>query len=597
MAKAKKKKKSSTWWFKDYEYDYRTESSTFGGGTRGWMSKLGSNYSSYYGGYSRGSKNEKVDVIRNLLSQLQKSVNLVASNEGEITLKWSDGKKVNGETKNTVYLSPSNLVVDGKISESTVDAMTGKVYLAANLIESLDENCYEKSKELRKSDKTKAIAKTSNYLWEALETSISRKEILDKWAGFDTYINADAKASSASKEKFQEFLDSSVEKPSLEAAIAGISWNLLNQSDKVNIPSCYDACIDVAASHLSDEIAKSKRFDACLKMTTKIAEILGAKDSRPLEMPKVCDSGMFGALVESDLEESEKKLLASEGAPDADKGHKSCSFRLAGKASRAEYLKFVNQSKSAINEIAKSLSFRNTESYMHSFGQLRGEIDENSLHKLRLNDKRVMFLKDTISRKKVAVCLLVDESGSMENHAERGPSRITSAMKVAIVINEALKRVNGVSVSVYGHTANHGEHHGCLVTEYLTPRNPHEESIVKMSALSNNLDGFAIFNSASKFGKDYADCSEKILFSISDGQPAAYDYGGASAMKHINECCLQSKHRFGVKVYGIGIDNAYTVNAGRIMYGEGNFTVLKDVDSSASVMARFIRQICLNMKL
>jgi nitric oxide reductase activation protein len=115
---------------------------------------------------------------------------------------------------------------------------------------------------------------------------------------------------------------------------------------------------------------------------------------------------------------------------------------------------------------------------------------------------------------------------------------------------------------------------------------------MEIDARCQNHDSYAILHTANIFNRDYLDYDRKILFVISDGEPAGSGYGGLPARKHmlnVSQACSKK----GIEVYGVGIDNAFTNAAGAAMYGDNKFVVLSDVRSSLGIMSRFIRQIAM----
>lgn len=268
---------------------------------------------------------------------------------------------------------------------------------------------------------------------------------------------------------------------------------------------------------------------------------------------------------------------------------KNHEFVIAGEGDKAQFNAVLKKHSSAIRSIRNSLSFRNNSMKMPSYGHRSGDIDENALFKIKMDDDRIMLRSDTISEKNIAVCLLVDESGSMDGE------RVRNARDVAITLASALGGVSGIVTSVYGHTAEE-EVDGCTIREYFTPRNPKLSSCMWMSGRCENHDGFAIQHTANAFYRDYGAYDRKIMFVISDGQPAGSNYGGSTARKHMKKVSDACRSKLGIEVYGIGIDRAYEDRLGNEMYGQGNFVVLDDVSSSLPIMSRFIRQVAMSMK-
>ena len=630
------------WWFDRYDYDYRDFSYSRESGSRGWMSKLGG-YDDYgYSGWYGSRKDDPKWVFQNLLNQLQNSANIIGdTNDGVIKVKWSNGMDRNSASDTVVFLSPDNLTnKDGEIEEETVDAMTGKVYLASAMRDTVDDDSYLAAQVAREKSQKSHIHRGAVKIWEAIETSIARHKVIEDWVGFAPYICKDSERSSASKDQIQKFIDASSEEPNIDAAVLAISWNLLNPNDRVRIPDCYDSCVDAAADALSKEINRKDRFRTAFSLSSKIASLLpktpkeedssegdgdgdgensedecncaDCRSKRKKEQeksrkkeekscPKVLDSSLLGDRVENATDESlsnqdaerddesdtDKKVdITLDGDGDFSNSHE---FVIAGEGNNAQFNAVLKKHSSAIRSIRNSLSFRNNSMKMPSYGHRSGDIDENALFKIKMDDDRIMLRSDTISEKNIAVCLLVDESGSMDGE------RVRNARDVAITLASALGGVSGIVTSVYGHTAEE-EVDGCTIREYFTPRNPKLSSCMWMSGRCENHDGFAIQHTANAFYRDYGAYDRKIMFVISDGQPAGSNYGGSTARKHMKKVSDACRSKLGIEVYGIGIDRAYEDRLGNEMYGQGNFVVLDDVSSSLPIMSRFIRQVAMSMK-
>lgn len=673
------KKSSKGWWWRDYDYDYRDYSYSKGSGSRSWMSKIGGGYSD---DYWKPEKNT-TEVYQDLLNQLQNSANIIGSDDrGQVVVHWSNGADVNDMKADAagchnIYLSPDNLLSTSsssgrsEISEEVLDAMTGKVYLASSLRETVDQKAYDQAKSARSfvtakkakvrgnahclcgSGKTFSSCCSSKFdapanvvsntvtLWEAIETSIARSKHIEDWPGHGTYIAQDAERSSATKQEVQDFIDASVDKPSVDAATLAIAWNLLNSSDPVTIPDCYDQCIEAASEMMEEEIEAEDRFQSCEELTKKIYKILKTKEMEGSSegdpdsesegenddkgspsggedgdddgseseggegKPSVCDSSLLGESVgnstdinlsqqeaseETGMSEEEKAEISANVPDDlCDLGEKFDLIKVNATARHnSEYREVVTSHRSEIGAIRSSLMFRSNIAKMVSYGHRSGDIDDNSLFKIKMNDDRVMTKTDMISSKKIAICLLVDESGSMGCG-----TRVQDARNVAIVMAEGLRGMDGMSVSIYGHSAEESSKHPNLtLREYYSPRQNNLACCMEISARSQNHDSYAILHTANIFNRDYFEYDRKILFVISDGEPAGSSYGGSPARKHmlsVSEACRKK----GVEVYGIGVDNAFSEAMGKSMYGENKFVVLKDVRGSLGIMSRFVRQIAM----
>lgn len=132
----------------------------------------------------------------------------------------------------------------------------------------------------------------------------------------------------------------------------------------------------------------------------------------------------------------------------------------------------------------------------------------------------------------LALFVLVDESGSMSWN-----NRIAAAARATVLL-EAVARSINVPCAIYGHTEED-------VVQMIKYRDFDDDADAKfklpsLSARYNNRDGFAL-----KFGLEkLANRPEerKLLIIISDGQPAAMNYGGRAAIADMQEVIDEYKH-------------------------------------------------------
>lgn len=157
----------------------------------------------------------------------------------------------------------------------------------------------------------------------------------------------------------------------------------------------------------------------------------------------------------------------------------------------------------------------------------------------------------------IAVCLLIDESGSM-----CCSDRITKARAAALIIHDFCKCLE-IPIGVYGHTEE------CDVelysyAEYNSLDGNDAYRIMDMSARSGNRDGAALRFAAERLMERPE--AIRLLILISDGQPAASGYYGTAAEADLRGI-KQEYSRKGLKLFSaaIGEDKA---NIKRI-YGDG----------------------------
>lgn len=126
----------------------------------------------------------------------------------------------------------------------------------------------------------------------------------------------------------------------------------------------------------------------------------------------------------------------------------------------------------------------------------------------------------------LAVSLLIDESGSMSG------TRIAAAMKMAMLVEDFTRGLQ-IPLAVTGHYNSGGVH----LTPYIRFDEPVSQNnkyrLSSMSAGGCNRDGFALRYCVKKLEEQ--DAASKIMIIISDGQPNAECYGGATAKQDLQE--------------------------------------------------------------
>ena len=621
---------------------------------KGWMSKFD------VGHYFLTESNNEKRIYSNILRQLQNSANIIGNKSDcsrEIKVLWSDGSNVNDISNDNIYISPDKLISGGKVNDELLEAMTGKVYVASYLRETVDIEAYNDSMfdVVNMSDYMHPednIVSNGIFLWRTLEIVNARELIAENWAGFIPYVNKEKVYNSIKKNTVKKFVNS--EEISLDAAICYISWNYQNSDDLIN-HEIYNKCLELFYNELERDSSENN-YKFCVNVVRKVWEMLqqecgedgsesspedqdgsessdsqdgsdsspeaqegsdlgeGSQDSigegkeekeaqegsqKPklqepageYSGPKTFDSSLLGEKVKSSVEEDLSESYVDDVSAPSKLNDVGRNYKLVDltvdEYKIQEYNKIVNDHRSEIRSIVNSLSFRNNTQSNFSYGNRSGDIDENNLYKIKMNDDRIMTRRDVVGSKKIAICLLVDESGSMSGQ------RIINARNVSIVLAESMKSVEGIDLSIYGHTAeeyNISGGEGVCLREYVSPRKPHIHNCMCMEARLENHDGYAILHTSKLFLQDYADYDRKIMFVISDGEPAGSKYHGRLAMEHVRDCTNNSRSK-NLEVYGIGVCDAFSSEKGELMYGADNFVVLSNVTDSLGVISRFIRQV------
>ena len=190
----------------------------------------------------------------------------------------------------------------------------------------------------------------------------------------------------------------------------------------------------------------------------------------------------------------------------------------------------------------------------------------------KIFDKR----RDPGNRKDVAVCLCIDQSGSM--HSEH---RMDHARKTAIVLAEALTKLK-IPYYVMGFTADIGA--SAVHNHFVDWKNRKidRESLVGMQAGGNNFDGYSIRYCAELLKTRRE--NNKILFVISDGEPACNSYRSFHAGISDTTTAIKDARKSST-VFGIAIGTGCNQSTLQGMYG-ADFIAVSDSSLLTNVFAK-----------
>jgi len=601
-----------------------------------WTKKLGI--------FDDQGKTDNKNKCLSLLRQLNRSANIILNdgeNEKNVKVSFSSGEESNNVCKDDIFISPDDFL--NSKDEFIVDALTGKVLLATQLKRSVDKNTWKKVKL-----ESRLVGEGSDFdscknIWQAIEQFVAREEVIKNWEGFIPYFVKHSENYISEKDKIQSLLNSTF---NIDGFSSMFAWNILFSENSLKIPGQYSEIYDECRKLLDiDNLPADKRWEFSKKVVDIAKKYFKENSSHSGNQESTKDSdeskedsnnsgnsGNFGQEPTKDLDESnesesefeefdnykitdnelfgdkvknksfsEAKTIDVEAHQEEDyvcRIYENCAeplepkfiFKNENKKNLLLREKYLKKFKKEIQSISKCLLFRNTDSSVEDYGHENGAIDENSLHKLAYNDYRIYSEKTIKSKKNIAICLLVDESGSMMDR-----DRINLAKEVAFVLSEAMKSVSGLKVCIYGHTAQTENNEDIDITCYKTFDQQDTSSIFEMNAKQQNLDGHAIKYVAKKFAEDSFSFDKRIMFIISDGEPEGYGYSGSTAIKHTGSVCEFCRKKMSIDIIGIGIDNAFSASTADKLYGKNKSIVLDDVKKSLSVMSRYIRQISLRM--
>lgn len=597
---------------------------------------------------SRDTIQKEVAGTVNLLN------NSTDGNEKSLKLGFAsmDGVQANDITSNTVIM-PADIVKQTGSEEAAIDVMSGMALIASTMKTTVDFHaCAEANEYKHRVGGTKN--KGGHYLWTALEQAIARRAVSDKWPGFDSYFDSHRDhCTTVEGSHIDAMVEKDKEEGvkggiRIQTAMVAAAYNTLNPRDAKlmddeRMRKVMNLIADLALEgEAPDRFSKSCNIADFIKRAFEKddeeedsdtpdpeAEGKGEGEGEDGEgegegegeddegegkgdpydgLPAQADDTLFGEVMEGTEDDTPPKSLEELMLPhihDHDQGgpHNVIvrGFKARGKGK--EYNRTVAELKGEIKAVVNSLLFMNNHPESHIHGMLNGTLDPGSLHKLAITDidePRVFEQIENITGKKIAVSLLIDRSGSM------GDVRMRAACEVATILVEALGKIDGIELNVHTHTTSvtDGYHkrtektghdgkkdHDLVIHDIIAEGEDSRQVLVNLCSGYQNLDGYAIKHIGDRMVKDYPDYDEKIMFVISDGEPHSSSYQGYGALCHVRDTAEFCRAVHKIKVFGIGVEDAFDDTTGEIMYGEGNFIVLSDVKSSIKVMASFLRNV------
>jgi hypothetical protein len=619
----------ANWWVKDYGTKKTGEAvSSY------WTSRLDNSWYGGYGVYSY-TKEDGTDFAA-VLNTIRRSANIVTNaekngdnkEERELNVRWAQSEKDRNTAKGTeVFLSPTVVDKNTTKKKSWSDDERADVLIGEALVQSTMKHTVDAATEKKMCEgNTTKRGHLENVVWTVAEHLYAEKEVLENYPGFKGYFAANRAyyTGSDTKSKFEKTIKSAEDENKLDpmAAASGFVWDILHPSETLDkIPERMKEFITWSKERLATETTSQGRAEAAKEivsqayrifqigdddgsseMTPEIAgvgEILGEPGISELERDEEIEFQTVDDLTEDPKKSSKKNPHAVPPSLEgSDWQGGTIDYKVKGNA--ANYQKMVGQLSHIIKDVRNRIKIRSEEQRMIEHALKKGRLDEGSIYKIAFSkfdyhDEKLFEQEEIISMPSVAFGILVDESGSMSGY---GGSKTKSAYArdVCIILAEALKGLEGIQLGVWGHTCEGHYQGGCTpgdelaIHQYYTPEHPEMTGLEKISAFSNNLDGYAIAYVAKQMDKHYKDSPTKVLIHISDGMPHAYGYGGTRAMNHMLGISKLAKQK-GIKVIGIGVCNAFDQASGNAMYGPGNFVILNGMTGFQSIITNLVTRV------
>ena len=185
--------------------------------------------------------------------------------------------------------------------------------------------------------------------------------------------------------------------------------------------------------------------------------------------------------------------------------------------------------------IAKTLRGHCTEQAVTYRGMRSGALDTCKLAEAFQGVQTVYLREGAVKSDRMAVCVLMDESGSMYGE------KIRAARDLGVLLNEAVSSIPSIDLYIYGHT--YGDRckdsycEGRQLAELQVYREKGyapRKALGSVEARSGNLDSFAIREAAARMRK-FSACGKNLMFVVTDGAPNERCEQLSSAVKQLEK--------------------------------------------------------------
>jgi cobalamin biosynthesis protein CobT len=159
----------------------------------------------------------------------------------------------------------------------------------------------------------------------------------------------------------------------------------------------------------------------------------------------------------------------------------------------------------------------------------------------------------------VAICLLLDESGSMSRaHMQPSHSKASMALQVAVCMAEALRTTPGVEFEVYSFTSC-GTGNDNFMKYLYGKKNPDLAAMGHYGRGSVNYDYMALEQAGRMFIENTSDRAQRIMIVLSDGAPCGEGRNGETA-EQATKRASTALEKLGIKVIQVAIEDFRSMN-------------------------------------
>lgn len=200
-------------------------------------------------------------------------------------------------------------------------------------------------------------------------------------------------------------------------------------------------------------------------------------------------------------------------------GETSGSVLYKAKEDKEVYEDSLRRVRKYIPAISKTLKGHCSDYAVTYHGMRSGLLDTGKLAEAYQGVQTVYVREGMVKSDRIAVCVLIDESGSMYGE------KIRAARDLGVLLNEAISTIPAIDLYIYGHT--YGDRcrdsycEGRQIAELQVYREKGyapKKALGSVDARSGNLDSYAIREAAARMRK-LSSCRKNLMFVITDGAP------------------------------------------------------------------------------
>lgn len=273
------------------------------------------------------------------------------------------------------------------------------------------------------------------------------------------------------------------------------------------------------------------------------------------------------ALSEADVSDTVKREggkvgLVCEGR--LERGTQRNTFVEKASGDKGVYSDACDRIKRYIPCVSRSLRCLSSEYRLDMHGMRSGDLDTGKLVEALQGVPGVYIRHGEVRADRIAVCILIDESGSMWGAGEK------AARDTAVLLNEAIGSICNIDLYIYGHTASR---EATSLFVYREKGLKNRYALGSTQSRAGNHDSIAIREAAARVRRHTAD--KCLFFVISDGAP---NESVAIVRKAVKDVC-----RDNFSIVAVSIDPYYDPST---MY-DNNLT-FTDMQALASELGKVV---------